>query len=558
MTTHSPRDYQLDVEQRAEALWLSGARNVLEVMPTGAGKTFLFSRHISRRRCAVAIAHRSELVGQISLALAREGVRHRIIGARTLSAQCSAEHLDELGRDYVDPGSRIAAASVDTLLGLDPTDVFFAQCELWVCDEAHHLAFDEPGKPNKWARAVAMFPNALGLGVTATPLRSDGKGLGRHADGVFDAMVVGPPMRELINRGYLTDYRIINSPSDIDLSAVNLTASGDYSKKPLGTARKKSRITGDVVKEYLKYGKGKLGVTFDVDVENATETAAAFRAAGVPAEVITGKTPHALRREILKRFKRREVMQLVSVDIFGEGFDLPAIEVVSFARPTMSYGLFVQMFGRALRKLEGKKRAIIIDHVGNLKHGLPDTPREWTLDRRVRAAKGAPSDAIPTRTCLNEITPGEICASVYERVRECCPECGHVPVPVSRSGPEQVDGDLSEMSPEVLAAMRGEIDRVMGAPLIPRGMPSEAQYGLAKSWNERIKAQEKLRAAIELWGGWQQFLGRDTREAMKRFYFRFGIDTGTACTLGRPEAEALLDRIQADLDRHGVVDASVT
>lgn len=549
---HSLRDYQQTLLNDVAYNYSQGARNVLAVLPTGGGKTVCFCHRIALHRFAVAVAHRAELVTQMSVTLAREGIRHRVIGPAPLVRACTAGHLDEIGRNYVDQYANHAVASVQTLIAHDPADPWLQRVELWVMDEAHHVC-----KENQWGAATRLFPNALGMGVTATPLRADGKGLGRHADGLFDAMVVGPSMRTLINRGFLTEYRIIGCQSHIDLSNVNVTGGGDYSPKPLAAARAKSTITGDVVREYLRYGAGKLGVTFDVSIESATETAEAFRAAGVPAEVVTGKTPDALRRQILGRFKRREILQLVNVDLFGEGFDLPSIEVCSFARPTMSYGLFVQQFGRALRKMDGKDRAIILDHVGNVhKHGLPDAPREWSLDRRERRSSTSTAvDAIPVRTCLN-VDP-EPCLNVYERTELCCPACGHAPVPTSRSGPEYVDGDLVELSPEVLAKMRGEIARIDGRPQIPPGMPAIAALAMENRWLERQQSQRDLRDAMALWAGWQQWLGRDDRETQKAFYLTFGVDVASAQSLGRPEAVALLGKITMQLDKHKVVDGRV-
>lgn len=336
VTTHELRDYQRNVITGATNEWNAGARNVLAVLPTGAGKTVVFAYVIANHPgAAVAIAHRSELVSQMSLALAREGVRHRVIGPPAIGRTCAALHMSELGRMYVDPGARCAVAGVDSLVRMDKSDPWFAQVTLWVQDESHHVLAD-----NKWGDACKMFPNARGLGVTATPVRADGKGLGRHADGVMDAMVVGPSMRELIQRGYLTEYRVFAPPSDLDLSQVTTSASGDYSPPKLKAARQQSHITGDVVAHYLRIAKGKLGITFDTDIESAEGTAAAYRAAGVNAQVVSSKTPDALRAAVLRQFRNREVMQLVNVDLFGEGFDLPALEVVSMARPTQSYGLY--------------------------------------------------------------------------------------------------------------------------------------------------------------------------------------------------------------------------
>ena len=548
MTVHAPRDYQLDLERGVYAAWQEGKRNVLAVLPTGGGKTFVFARIAAAAGLAVCtIAHRSELVSQMSTALAREGVRHRVIGATALAKQCALQHMDEFKRSFIDPGARVAVASVDTLVGMDASDPWVMQVGLWIQDEAHHVL-----EANKWGKACDLFPNAYGLGVTATPIRADGKGLGRHADGLMDAMVVGPSMRDLINRGYLTEYRIFAPPSDLDLSDVSTSESGDYSPPKLKVARRRSTITGDVVKHYLRIAPGKRGVTFDTDIESATETAAAYRAAGVPAEVVSSKTPADLRRRILARFKAGEILQLVNVDLFGEGFDLPAIEVVSMARPTQSYALYCQQFGRALRIMDGKPYALIIDHVGNvMRHGLPDARREWSLDRRERRARGSQAnDVIPVRTCLNTA-----CMGVYERVLSACPYCGTVHVPPLRGTPEQVDGDLCELDPAVLARMRGDADRVVGDARIPTGVDTPVALGIRKRHVERAEAQHALRHALALYGGWQTAQGRDLAEGHRRFYFQFGTDVLSAQALGAPDAEILRARIEQALNIVGVVAA---
>jgi hypothetical protein len=289
-------------------------------------------------------------------------------------------------------------------------------------------------------------------------------------------------------------------------------------------------------------------VTFDTDIESATETAAAYRAAGVAAEVVTSKTPPLLRAMILRQFRNRELQQLVNVDLFGEGFDLPAIEVVSMARPTQSYGLYCQQFGRALRPLAGKNHAIIIDHVGNVeRHGLPDARKEWTLDRRERRSRSAPSDVIPVRTC-----PAPTCLQVYERIYSACPYCGFEPPVADRSAPERVDGDLQELDPAVLAKLRGEIARVDAAAVYPYGAGEGIKIAVRNNHAGRQIAQGPLRASLALWGGWQTAQGRSIREGHRRFYFRFGVDVATACTLGASEAVELAERVNADLAKHNV------
>lgn len=532
------RDYQAEMRSGFHAAWHSGARNVLGVLPTGGGKTVLFSEEIAGYPGpSCAIAHRQELVSQISLALGKARVRHGLLAPKKITRAIVQLHMEELGVSYYDPTSRVKVAGVDTLVRMEP-DTWSKSVGLWVIDEAHHVL-----KENKWGRAAAMFPNAYGLGVTATPCRADGKGLGRHADGLFDRMVQGPPMRRLIERGYLTPYRIFAPPSDIDLSGVTISAGGDYNPDQLRAAVHKSRvIVGDVVGHYLKHARGKRGVTFAVDVEHATEMAAAYRAAGVPAAVITGDTSDTDRIAMMRQFRAGTLLQLCNCDLLGEGVDVPAIEVVSFARPTMSFSLYCQQFGRALRILLGKLHAIIIDHVGNVaKHGLPDARRVWSLDARERGLRSArPADVMPTMTC-------RMCTGVFERTTSSCPYCGYYNEPSGRSAPEMVDGALHELTEDVLARMRGEIDRVDGAPTFPYGAGPEVVGSIKKRHWERQQAQQRLREAMMLYGGLRTAAGDSIEAAQRRFFHTYGLDVMSAQALGAREAAELEQKLRSVL-----------
>jgi DNA repair protein RadD len=562
--THRLRPYQADLVADIYRGWAEGDTNVLAVLATGGGKTLVVAAVVSETKGPVCVmAHRGELVTQISTALAREGVRHRIIGSSQTARACSAEHMAQLGQDFISPTSRVAVASVDTLIRANPNDPWFASVVLWVVDEAHHCAItggltawlqrpELVSKANKWARATRMFPNARGLGVTATPMRADGQGLGAHADGVFHRMVCGPNMRWLILNGFLTHYRVIGKPSNIDLSQVTIAADGDYSKPKLSVARAKSTITGDIVKHYLSFAAGKQGITFDCDVAAATATAAAYRQWGISAEVVHGDTPDELRRSIIARYRRRELLQMVNVDLFGEGFDVPRCSVASMGRPTQSYPLFKQQFGRPLRPDpdDPDKIAIIIDHVGNVDpvHGLPDTYREESLDRRERRSSSGPSDAIPTTTCTNKT-----CAATYERYHKRCPYCGTVREIANRGGPEFVDGDLTEIDPAVLARMRGEQERIDGPAYMPANVDGPTRSVIMRRHAERQTAQNALRRSISLWSGW---MNRDDTTELhvhyRKFYYRYGLDVQSAQTLGTQDAVSLKAKIDADLAKHGV------
>lgn len=550
MSTPQLRDYQRDIKARIYHAWnTEKLRFVCAVLPTGSGKTVVFSDIVREHRGGVAvIAHRQELVGQISLALARCEVTHQVIGPSAVVKACMLNQMQEVGRTYYDPRSSIAVCGVDTLLRRDAHLKHWAQqVTLWVMDETHHLL-----RENKWGKAVSMFPNARGLGVTATPVRADGKGIGMMGEGVMEILLEGPPMRELIKQGHLCDYTVYVPPSDVHVENVPVSSStGDYSLPALRKVVRESHLVGDVVDHYLRIARGKLGVTFTTDVETAKDIADQYKVAGVAAEVVSAKTPDSVRMELIRRFRRRELSQLVNVDIFGEGFDLPALDVVSMARPTQSFALYSQQFGRALRPMRGKDRAIIIDHAGNvLRHGLPDRPRQWSLlsgDKRPRTLN--PDDEIPLRYCA-------ACTRPYERIYRRCPYCGHYPEPAARSTPHQVDGDLTELSPEVLATLRGEVDRHGGDPIAvgnrmrAAGAPDVACRGAVKSIRVRQNVQDAIREII----GWWASIHPDKTDSEKYrlFYFLFGVDVLTAQTLPRSDTVALADRINDYIGRRMV------
>lgn len=560
------RPYQVNAESEIYRQWALGCKNVLLRMPTGGGKTPTFASIISKEPGAsVVIAHRSELVSQSAMALARYDVRHRVIGPASLVKLCSQIQIAEFGRTFVDPNAKVGVAGVNTLI--NRSDPWFQQVRLWVIDESHHLT-----RNNSWGKAVEMFPHARGLGVTATPGRADGKGLGRHADGYFDTMVHGPEPAELINTGYLSKYKIFCPPSDVDISRVHVTSSGEFNQQELASAIHASRtIVGDAVKHYLERTPGKLGISFTVDVESATELAAAYRQAGVPAEVITGKTPPLLRAHIMRRFRNREILQLTNVGIVGEGVDVPAVEVVSMLCHHNSYNLYAQEFGRMLRLLlpadiatkwdtytdefrirylaqGAKPYGVLFDHVGNvIRHGgPPDVPRLWTLDRRGKRSTTEP-DGIPLRVCLNPE-----CIQPYPRTLRECPHCGHYPEPAGRSAPEMVDGDLLELDEATLAALRGEIARIDGDAVIPWGATPIVEGAVRKRHWERQQSQWRLRNALAWWAGLQDAQGASESESYRRFYFKFGIDVAGAQSLGSREAQELTDKMIAELTTNGV------
>lgn len=538
------RHYQQKLKDGIYAEWRDGHRNVLAVAPTGAGKTVLFSSIFQDfgQNPSIAIAHRQELVSQISCALASIGIVHRIVAATPVVKFCIQQHHERFGRNFHHANSPVAVAGVKTILKrARELEQWCRQVRLWVQDEAHHVLPE-----NSWGKAAALFPSALGLGVTASPIRCDRRPLGRSIGGMFDRMVIGPTMRQLIREGFLADYRIFAPPESINLANVRISeATGDFNQHSLREEAHKSTITGDIVDHYMRLAPGKRGITFAVDVEQATEIAARFNAAGVAAEAVSGETPDHIRQHAINRFRSGHLVQLVNVDLFGEGFDVPAVEVVSMGRPTESFGLYIQQFGRALRPLEGKTHGILLDHVGNVKrHGLPDAVRNWNIDIDERGARKARArdDVIPVTTCVS-------CYGAFEAVTKTCPHCGFVQVPMARNEPRFVDGDLMEFSPELLARLRGEIERVEeGGPAIPYDATEPIRKRLTALWRDRQETLQQLRASIDAWGGVQVHgLGREISEAYRVFFHTFGVDVMTAQTLTTAEMRALDARIQEHL-----------
>jgi len=535
------RPYQQDVVNDIYDAWTRVA-SVLCVCPTGGGKTVIFSSIIhDHNGGAAAVVHRKEIVSQISLALARLEVKHRIIAPASVVRRIRRRHLRFLDKCYVDQQARVGVASVQTLASNSTskdraTQAWVKQCTLAVFDEGHHYV-----NTGTWAKAVHALEAAKMLFVTATPERADGKGLGRHASGFVDEMVSGPSTKWLIDQQFLSRYRYYAPQSDLDVADLAVTASGDFNAKALRARVVDSHLIGDVVTHYKRYADGVPFIVFSTDVATATEQAAAFQAAGVECKALSGGTDNGERDATLDDFENGRITGLTNVDLFDEGFDVPAVVAVIMARPTQSLAKFLQMIGRALRILEGKTHAIIIDPVRNWeRHGMPDWPRVWSLDDKERGSRGA-TDTIPQRACLE-------CTQIYEAYHKACPYCGFAPQPPERSTPEQVDGDLLELDVDALAVLFEQRQRANMSDdefkndMSSRNVPPIGRARQLKAHQSARYRREVLHNLVGWWVGMQQ-PHRDMSEIYRRFYLRFGVDMSTAFTLSANDTDALINRI---------------
>lgn len=539
------RDYQQEAVKGIYESWKKGNRNVCAQLVTGAGKTVIFSSIVSNfqqqhQNCAV-IAHRNELVSQASCTLALWGIPHRIIGANSTIAQVTRKHREKFGKSFVNPSATTAVVGVDTLVARHDSLVDWAkQIHLWVIDEQHHLT-----KNNKWGKAVEMFVNAYGLGVTATPNRADGQGLSRETDGYMDDIVKGPSMRSLIERGFLSDYEIVCPKSDLNVDDSPLSKNGDWSNQTLRKAAKKSKIVGDVVSNYIKYANGRQAIVFATDVETADEISQDFNANGIRAVSLNGNSQTAFREESINLFAKKKLQVLVNVDLFDEGFDVPSCDVCIMARPTASLGKYLQQIGRVLRPAPNKI-ALVIDHVSNvIRHGLPDVHREWSLDRRQKKAKlGKDPDEIELTVCKE-------CLKPYEKFRTVCPYCGfEKPLPEPRERTiEMVEGDLVLLTREMLERMRRSTELESPGSIAARvsvvAGPIAAK-GVANRQAEKISAQSDLKESIAQWAAIERLKGYSDREIHKKFYLTTGSDVLSALdgSHSRQEFTDMSDRIK--------------
>ena len=301
------------------------------------------------------------------------------------------------------------------------------------------------------------MPNATGIGFTATPIRGDKKGLGSHADGIFDYLSCTVNMWDLIQAGMLAPYRIF-AHGKIDVTGIKRDSNGDLNTKQLRIKTKEADITGDAVEQYRKHLNGKPVITFCINIEHAKEVADEFNTAGIPSIAVSSKQPLAERQRAMDMMRDGRILNLVNVDLLGEGYDCPSVAGVIMMRRTVSYSLFKQQFGRMLRLADGKKYGILIDMVGNTRYMMetfrlhyPHDDPDWTLDRlsdkKIKECPACHSEKFFDGKCRECGYVDE--ESQYESMecRECgafgvvgtepvkdmlvfingvCPECGHV------------------------------------------------------------------------------------------------------------------------------------
>lgn len=397
------RDYQkVAIEMLGYSL-RSGHRCPVLVLPCGAGKTVvaaeLMRRCVERNNRALFLAPRRELVDQTAEKLDSVGVEYGVVMA-------GEEHRH-------DPRLPLQVGSVDTLLARmvrrkrltlqTPDLVFWDEC---------HLGVSETRK-----RLMNLWPDAVRIGLTATPSRKDGKALGTLWDDICEPTTYG----RMTEEGYLSPCRYF-SVAEPDLKGVRVTA-GDYNNRQLEERMNQTALVGDIVQHWLEHARNRRTAVFATSIAHSISLCEEFQRAGVAAEHCDAKTDRDTRRAIFGRFRSGKTEVLCNVYLASYGFDLPALSCVVLARPTRSMVLYLQTLGRALRIAPGKDDCLILDHSGAvLEHGFVTDEREWTLDGEEALTENKPAVPREPPEAQKPIKCPE-CGAVFKRTNRC-PECG--------------------------------------------------------------------------------------------------------------------------------------
>lgn len=514
------RRYQDDCVGAIRACMKNLVDFILLVLPTGGGKTIIFT-YLSHRMAlkdkkVLILVHRVELLRQTSKALAKFDVEHGMI---------NPSYSPNFGLN-------VQVASVQTIIRR--LNYFLAVNwvpDAIIVDEAHHAT------AGSWRKTINHFkeinPDIVVIGVTATPTRADGQGLGVDFGGMFKELVLGPPPKWMMEQGFLVKAKVLSPPKQFDASQLK-RGKGDYNPDELANLINKKTITGNVVEHYKEVCPGVPTIVFCTNVAHTEEVAQEFRDNGFRFYAIDGTTDDDVRKRVLDGLADGSVQGVCSCDLINEGTDVPAATCAILLRLTSSLSLHLQQVGRVLRPVyaEGydlevqeerlaaianseKPYAYVLDHVGNIgnwvdgsfieNHGLPDKLHEWSLEGEIKKKRSKKAEkSIRVQQCLS-------CFAVHEP-QPVCPECGHV-YEIKDNSPKKVSGQLQEVTADMV--IKKEIDakkqagkiEVAKATTIEELMAIAGQRGFSPNWahiqmglkqkkeNARL---EKIQARLDL------------------------------------------------------------
>lgn len=393
------RPYQIDLLEQTRAAYRAGYQAPCIVSPCGSGKSIILAE---LAKCAtdkgnrvLFLVHRQELCQQIFDTFVKWGVNMHL--CKISMVQTARRRLDKLPRP-----------------------------DLIITDENHH------SMASTYRKIYEYWPNVPRVGVTATPIRLNGSGLGD----VNDKLIIGPSVKQLIEWGNLSPFRYF-APEVVDTSKLQIKR-GDFVQSEVDELFNANAIYGDVIGHYRKLSDGKQVICYCATIGQSKKMAYEFSRAGISAHHLDGDTPKAIRAKVIDQFRTGDIKILCNVDLISEGFDVPDCNTAILLRPTQSLALYIQQAMRCMRYKPGKT-AIIIDHVGNVgRFGPPDMDREWSLETKKRRKRVVDDTALHIKQC-------QACFYVYDAKEPVCPNCGFKPARAEKEPEEIKDAQLVEV-----------------------------------------------------------------------------------------------------------------
>lgn len=430
------RPYQQDLVSRTSLSWRKGHKAPCIVLPCGGGKSVIVAEIAKRTtengRLVLFLVHRKELCDQIRATFKRWGVDMDL--CNIMMVQTASRRLERMEKPA-----------------------------LIITDENHH------SKAASYKKIYEKFNKAYRVGVTATPVRIDGSGLGD----VNDDLIIGVSAKWLIENKCLAPYDYY-APSDIDMSSLH-TRHGEYDMTEAEQMLSDKCVYGDVIRHYNKYACGVKAVCYCVSIGYSKRMAQEFCDAGIPAAHIDGSTPKSERDRIITDFRNGSIKILCNVDLISEGFDVPDCGCAILLRPTKSLTLYIQQSMRCMRYKEGK-RAVILDHVGNVRRfGMPDDDREWSLETRKKKQADEKYDIISCEYCF--FTFPKI--SINGKHMTHCPNC-NMPLKKSKSK-EKINTEPTEEKGALLEKVT-EVHVIPAMPSMCRTVKDLSMYAKAKGY----------------------------------------------------------------------------
>lgn len=457
-----------------------GYNSPVIVSPTGSGKTIMFAYiakgAMQKNNRVLIITHRQEILEQTLKKLYEYGV------------QCGQIRSGKpMTRDLIQVGM---------VLTINNRINIIKKPDLIICDEGHHFLTS-----NSFGNVLKHFKDVPALFFTATPERLSGEGMGINHGGFCDYMIQGQTINQLVTDGYLT-YPILYRPEK-ELVYNFKIKQGDYDASEQEKVFTDKVIVGDVISHYNKHFNGGSAVCFCCNINHAKIMAHVFNDNGISAMPVYSGMNDVDRKKAFEGLKNGSIKILTNCSLIDEGVDVPDLTGVILLRKTLSLSKYLQMAGRAMRKSEGKKFAIIMDHSGNYyQHGHVLADRDWSLDHKKRDRK---NDKVPTTTSCPK------CYGVWPGEPKICPSCGFVFAEKKdiamqqRKMPKQIEGELIAAFPDIEAdSIRDITKQAMRLQNLSPAVRQKAMLAMAyKSVNKR--EIEALAKAVGYKDGWTQY-----------------------------------------------------